>query len=58
MSKKEKSTELKFIKEVLVNSNRFRHERDLVSAVLEDDVEYTISEVEDKIAKYLKGEVK
>ena len=58
MSKKEKSTELKFTKDVLVNSKRFRNERDLVSAVLEDGVEYTISEVEDKIAKYLKGEVK
>ena len=50
--------ELTFTKDVLVHSKRFRNERDLVSAVLEDGVEYTIPEVEDKIANYLKGEVK
>jgi arginine repressor len=58
MSNKKKSTEVTFTKDVLVNSNRFRSKRDLVSAILEDGVEYTISEVEDKIAEYLKGEVK
>ena len=63
MSTKQKSaasaaTEPKFIKESLVNSKRFRNERDLVSALLEDGAEYTISEVETMIAKYMKGKVK
>ena len=48
----------KFTKEALVNSKRFRNERDIVSALLEDGVEYTISEVEEMITEYLKGEVK
>jgi hypothetical protein len=50
--------EPKFTKVVLVNSKRFRDNCDLVSALLKDDVEYTISEVEDMIAKYMKGKVK
>lgn len=47
-----------FTKDALVNSKRFRNNRDLVSALLKDDVEYTVSEVETMIAKYMKGKVK
>lgn len=47
-----------FTKIALVNSKRFRNERDIVSALLEDGVEYTVSEVEAMIAKYMKGKVK
>ena len=50
--------EPKFIKDSLVNSKRFCNERDLVSALLADDVEYTIAEVETKVAEYMKGMVK
>lgn len=50
--------EPKFPKEDLVNSKRFRDERDLVSALLEDGVEYAVSEVETMIADYMKGKVK
>ena len=63
MSNKTKSAasaamEPKFTKTSLVNSKRFRNERDLVSALLKDDVEYTVSEVEEMITKYMKGKVK
>ena len=51
-------TEPKFPKETLVNSKRFRNEQDIVSALLKDNVEYTISEVEGMIEKYMKGKVK
>ena len=47
-----------FTKEALMNCKRFRNERDLVSALLKDDVEYTVSEVVDMIADYMKGKVK
>lgn len=47
-----------FIKESLVNSKRFRNERDLLSALLKDGVEYTVPEVEDMIMNYMKGKVK
>lgn len=65
MSTKKKSTasavknqEPKFSKESLVNSKRFRNERDAVTALLKDDVEYTIAEVEVIIMEYMKGKVK
>lgn len=51
------ATEPKFTKASLVNSKRFRNERDIVSALLKDDVEYTISEVEGMITEYMKGKV-
>ena len=47
-----------FAKEALVNSKRFRNERDIVSALLKDGVEYTIAEVEGMIEKFMKGKVK
>ena len=52
------ATEPKFTKEALMNSRRFHNERDLVSALLKDDVEYTVPEVEGMIAEYMKGKVK
>ena len=50
--------EPKFTKASLVNCRRFHNERDLVSALLKDDVEYTVSEVDGMIAEYMKGKVK
>lgn len=63
MSTKNKSvvkttTEPTFTKDVLVKSKRFYNEQDIVSALLKDGVEYTISEVEGMIEKYMKGKVK
>ena len=63
MSAKNKSaasavTEPTFTKEILVNSKRFRDKQDIVSALLKDGVEYTISDVEGAIEKYMKGKVK
>jgi hypothetical protein len=53
-----KQIEPAFTKEALVNSNRFRNERDIVSAILKDGEEYTVRQVEGAIAKYMKGTVK
>lgn len=50
--------ESQFTKEALVNSKRFRNERDIVSALLKNDVQYTITEVQNMIAEYMKGMVK
>lgn len=52
------ATEPKFTKESLVKSKRFCGERDLVSALLKDGEEYTISEVEEMITEFMKGMVK
>lgn len=62
MAKKEPAasaaTEPKFTKEVLVKSKKFKDKRDLVSAILEDGVEYTVEEAEKEIEKFMKGKVK
>ena len=47
-----------FTKVALVNSKRFCNKRDIVSALLNDGAEYTVSEVEAMITKYMKGKVK
>jgi len=46
-----------FTKESLVKSNRFKDKQDLVNAILDDGVEYTVNQVEDMIQNYLKGKV-
>lgn len=54
----ETTKEPTFTKEILVNSKRFYKEQDIVSALLKDGVEYTVSDVEGMIEKYMKGKVK
>lgn len=49
--------EEKFTKIQLVKSKRFEDRRDILSALLDNDTEYTIAQAEDVINKYLKGRV-
>ncbi len=49
--------EEKFTKIQLVKSKRFEDRRDILSALLDNDAEYTIAQAEDVINKYLKGRV-
>lgn len=51
-------TEPKFTKEQIVAAKRFQHRRDLVAAVLDDGKQYTMTEVETLMEKYMKGKVK
>ena len=53
-----KKIEPAFTKEALLKSKRFCDNRDIVSAVLEDGVEYTVSDVEKMITNFMKGKVK
>ena len=50
--------ENKFSKEQLTGSERFRDRKDVLNALLKEDREYTISEAEQLIEKYMKGKVK
>lgn len=58
MAKEKAVQETKYSKSALTLSKRFSDNRDLLNALLVDDTEYTIAEVEEKIKNYLKGEVK
>lgn len=47
----------KFTKDKLLVSSRYLEKKDIVSALLEDDKEYTLSEVDELIEKFMKGKV-
>ena len=47
----------KFSKMQIVNSKRFKENRDLLSAILEDDRVYTLEEIEVRIKEFKKGKV-
>ena len=50
--------ERKFKKQELLQAERYQGKRDLVSALLEDDREYSLSEVDAAIEKFMKGKVR
>lgn len=61
MAKKETEKEASkavFSKKQLLASKRYKDKLDLVGALLDDNNEYTISEVDTLIKKYLESEVK
>lgn len=47
-----------YSKEQLIRSQRYAKHRDLIGAILEDDRQYTIKEVDTAIDKFMKGKVK
>ncbi len=58
--KKEKlvnEIEILFSKEQILKSNRFKDKRDILSALLEDDKKYKLSDVESMIIDFLNKEV-
>lgn len=55
---KEVIVEDKFTKEQLISSKRFSNNKDVLSAKLEDDKEYTIKEAQEIIENFMKGKVK
>ncbi len=55
---KEQECSVIFTKEQLLTSKRYKNQKDLLSAILEEQGSYTILEVEQKIEHYRKREVK
>lgn len=53
-----KQKEIKFKKEELLQAECYEGKKDLVNALLEDGREYTQSEADAAISKFLKGKVK
>lgn len=49
--------ENKFTKEQLISSKLFRNDKDVLSAILESNKEYTKKEVQEIIEKFKKGKV-
>lgn len=53
-----KTAEHLFSKEQLIASERFAGRRDLLEILLEEGKRYSISEVEKKVEKFMKGKVR
>ena len=53
-----KSEETKFVKSQIISSDKYKNRADLLNVLLEDDKEYTLSEIEKKLEDFLSREVK
>lgn len=53
-----KTSEQVFSKEQIKNSKKFANRKDLIEVLLEEGRQYSISEVEEMIEKFMKGKVK
>lgn len=56
--KQTKQTEPKFIKQELLMAEQYREKRDLLNALLADGQEYSFTEADTAIEKFMKGKVK
>lgn len=52
------SVPIEFSKEQILASAKYRNNRDLVDAILDEKKKYTIENVDSLVEKYMKGEVK
>lgn len=57
VKKTETKQEFKFSKEQILASNKYKNRRDVLGAILVDDQEYTMKEVETLLEKFMKGKV-
>lgn len=61
MAKERKETGMQesvFSKEQILQASRFSEHIDIIDALLENDRQYTIRQVEDIVSKFLKGKVR
>lgn len=54
----EKEQKKVFAKDQIISSKKYRSNRDLLNALLDGDVKYTLEEVDKKISNFKKGKVK
>lgn len=53
-----KLEETKFVKSQIISSDKYKNRADLLNVLLEDDKEYTLSEIDKKLEDFLGREVK
>lgn len=54
----ETKKESKFTKEQILKSKKYIHRRDILTALLSDKEEYTISQIDSLLDSFMKGKVK
>ena len=57
-STENKSEETKFVKSQIIGSDKYKNRADILNVLLEDDKEYTLSDVDKKLEDFLGKEVK
>mgnify|MGYP000843656875 CR=1 FL=1 len=57
-STENKSDETKFVKSQIIGSDKYKNRADILNVLLEDDKEYTSSDVDKKLEDFLGKEVK
>lgn len=57
-STENKSGETKFVKSQIIGSDKYKNRADILNVLLEDDEEYTSSDVDKKLEDFLDKEVK
>lgn len=55
--KENKVIENKFSKEQLVNSEKYRQYKDLLQAILKENKQYSLKQIDEEIKKFMKGKV-
>lgn len=58
VKKETKTTENGFTKQQVLASKKLPYSRDLINAILQEDRDYTLKEVEAEVNKFLKKKVK
>lgn len=48
----------RFTKQQILESNKYKHRRDLINTLLQDKKTYELEEVDERIEKFMKGKVK
>ena len=58
VKKETKTTENRFTKQQVLTSKKLPYNRDLINAILQEDRNYTLKEVEAEVNKFLKKKVR
>lgn len=58
MAKKEKTEDVVFNKDLILQSEKYREHRDLLGVLLQENEEYSFLQIEEMIENYTKGKVK
>ncbi|MFO1444081.1 hypothetical protein KDN24_12885 [Bacillus sp. Bva_UNVM-123] len=58
MANKKKSTDEAFSKQQILSSENYRNQRDLLNALLKEDKDYSLKEVSQLVADFMKRKVK
>ena len=53
-----KLEETKFVKSQIISSDKYKNRADLLNVLLEDDKEYTLSDIDKKLENFLDKEVR